>query len=95
VSAQPQPDQCKLKEGEVVVCRKPVITGNDSPTTFDLVEEPLSVDILIVPTLCHFLAHLISLCSVARPGMLLYLASGIFVTCSNRNSDITTRLAPT
>ena len=27
--------------------------------------------------------------------MLLYLASGIFVTRSNRISDITTRLAPT
>jgi hypothetical protein len=46
VSAQPQPDQCKLKEGEVV-CRKPVITGNESPTTLDLVEEPLGVEIFI------------------------------------------------
>jgi hypothetical protein len=39
INAQPQPDRCKLNEGEIV-CREFVIASRDPTTVLDLIEEP-------------------------------------------------------
>ena len=40
ISAQPDADRCQLDEGEVIGSEF-VVTGGDTPTLLDLVEEPL------------------------------------------------------
>src|SRR5215469_15222550 len=40
ISTQPNADGCELDEGQVIGCQL-VISGRDTPTLLDLVEEPL------------------------------------------------------